>query len=91
MRQDWEKGEDENPEHYRWHAFLDFLAKERPLSPEIATALYELGRVDPDINMGGSMMGEILRLRECPPSLIEAGANSGRKHLERLAARRGAR
>jgi hypothetical protein len=89
MNEEWDRGEDKNPEHYRWHAFMDFLEEARPLTEELAAALYELGRRDPDFEMGGSMMGQILRLPECPAAIVDSAARSGRKHLERLAARRG--
>jgi hypothetical protein len=52
----------------------------------MACTLYELGAADPDHGMGGAMMNEIVRLPECPPDVIEAAANSGRKHLVKLAA-----
>ena len=88
MRRKWDTGDDPNPEHYRYGAFQEYLTKRRPLSPEVAISLYELGDTDPDESMGGAMMADILRLPECPPNLFDAAAESGRKHLVRIVERR---
>jgi hypothetical protein len=88
MRAEWERGEDRNAEHYRWSAFVAFLAERRPLDPRLATALYELGERDPDQAMGSSMMDKIVRLPECPDEVLAAAAASGRRHLMRLVERR---
>ena len=40
QRMEWDKGADDNTEHYRYRAFRDFLAAHRPLSPDQAAALY---------------------------------------------------
>jgi hypothetical protein len=88
MRRKWDTGDDPNPEHYRYWAFREFLAKRRPLCPEVAVSLYELGDIDPDVNLGGSMMADILRLPECPPALFDAATESGRRHLVRIVERR---
>src|SRR5688572_14531132 len=84
MRAEWGRGEDRNPEHYRWRAFTAFLGEQRPLSTELAGALYELGARDPDRAMGESMMNAIVRLPECPESVLNAAAASGLRHLTRL-------
>ena len=83
----YERGDDRRPEHYRWRAFIQFLADHRPLSPVLAKALYELGDQDPDTEMGGAIMGRIVRLPECPADVLAAAAASDRKHLRVLAAR----
>lgn len=83
----WEAGEDPNTEHYRWWAFGEFLAARRPLLPDLAAALYELGAADPDSGMGGSMMAAIVHLPECPPAVLDAAAASGQRHLVRAVAR----
>ncbi len=88
MRAEWERGEDPNPEHYRWRAFCDFVASRRPLAPDLAVALYALGERDPDQAMGGSMMDTIVRLPECPEAVLDAALASGRRHLMRLVERR---
>lgn len=88
MRAEWERGEDRNPEHYRWRAFLSFLGEHRPLGAELAAALYNLGERDSDEAMGASMMDTIVRLPECPELVLDAAATSGRPHLTRLVERR---
>lgn len=87
-RAEWDKGHDYNTEHYRYGAFREFLAKHRPLTPELAVALYELGAADPDWAMGGAMMADIIRLSEGPRSGLDSAQASGRKHLVRLVERR---
>lgn len=89
-RAEWDKGQDYNTEHYRYGAFREFLANHRPLTPDQAAALYELGAADPDTAMGGAMMADIVRLPECPRSVLDAALASGRKHLVRLVERRAA-
>lgn len=85
---EWDKGEDHNTEHYRYGAFRAFLAAHRPLSPELAAALFELGAMDPDQMMGGAIMADIVHRPECPPAVLDAALASGRKHLARIVERR---
>ncbi|WP_157369909.1 hypothetical protein [Zavarzinella formosa] len=87
-RAEWDKGEDNNPEHYRYRAFCEFLAAKQPLSPELAIALYELGATDADQGMGGAMMAVIVRQPECPEEVLAMAATSGRPHLIRAVERR---
>src|SRR3989442_1469083 len=86
-RAEWDRGEDRNPEHYRYGAFRAFLAARRPLPPDLAQALFELGDADPDQMMGGAMMADIVRLPECPKPVLDL-ASSSRPHLVRLVERR---
>ena len=89
LRAEWARGEDRHPEHYRWRAFIAFLADHRPLTPDLAAALYELGARDPDSHaMGSSMIDRIVRLPECPEKVLDAAVASGRRHLVRLVERR---
>jgi hypothetical protein len=88
MQQEWDRGQDHNPEHYRYWAFKEFLAAHRPLDPRLAEALFALGDADEDQSMGGAMMGDIVRLPECPPIVLAAALASGRKHLVRMMERR---
>ena len=88
LRAEWDKGEDDNTEHYRYWAFREFLAAHQPLTPELAAALFDLGAADPDQGMGGSIMANIVCLRECPQSVLDAALSSGRKHLIRLVEKR---
>src|SRR5262249_40352417 len=81
LQVEWEKGEDRNPEHYRYRAFREFLTARRPLTPDLAAALFELGNADPDRTMGGSIMADIARLPECPVVVLAAALTSGRTHL----------
>ena len=84
----WDTGEDDNTEHYRWRAFKEFLTTRRPLSPELATALYELGAADADSGMGGSIMVNIVYLPECPRNVLDAASASGQRHLVRAVEQR---
>jgi hypothetical protein len=88
---EWDKGQDDNTEHYRYWAFREFLAARRPLSPELAAALFGLGAADPDWSMGGAIMADVAHLPECPPAVLDAAVASGRKHLIRIVERRRAR
>jgi hypothetical protein len=88
MKDEWEQGEDDNPEHYRYWAFGEFLKTHQPLSPETALDLFKLGDSDPDWSMGGAMMADILRLPECPAEVMQAAMLSWRKHLVRIVSRR---
>jgi len=89
LGREFEASDDKNAEHYRYRAFREFLACRRPLSPEMAEALYRLGDEDPDLSMGGTMMADIVALPECPVSVRERAASSGRPHLVSLARRSG--
>ncbi len=88
LRVEWDKGEDDNTEHYRHGVFQDFLAARRPLDPELALKLFELGASDPDYSMGGAIMASIAHLKECPEAVLDAAIASGRKHLIRIVERR---
>jgi hypothetical protein len=85
---EWSRGEGCNPEHYRYGAFKEYLAAHRPLGTEICTALFELGAADPDIFMGGAIMADIVRLPECPRTVLDAAKASGLKHLIRIVEQR---
>jgi hypothetical protein len=84
----WDKGEDDNTEHYRYGAFREFLAAHRPLSSQLAVALYELGAADADQGMGEAMMVDIVFQPGCPEVVLAAAAASGRRSLVRAAERR---
>ena len=88
QRIDWDSGGDTNPEHYRYSAFRSFLASRRPLTADLATALFSLGLQDSDSAMGGAIMADIVRLPECPQSVLDAASMTGRKHLEKIVERR---
>jgi hypothetical protein len=85
---EWEKGDDPNPEHYRYGAFGKFLSRVRPLSPSLAAALYDLGASDADVGMGTAMMNLVLHLEECPEGLLRRALTSDRPYLARTARRR---
>ena len=84
----WDSGFDRNPEHYRYLCFRQFLARHRPLTPEMALALFALGAADQDLSMGGSMMADIIRLPECDSRVLESAMATGSKHLVQLVERR---
>ena len=87
MRAEWERGEDRSPEHYRWRAFCAYVSEARPLSPDVAAALYRLGADDPDRAMGEAMMHRVVELPECPESVVAAAEASGSRHFAKAAAR----
>jgi hypothetical protein len=91
MRSRWDSGKDPNTEHYRYWAFGEFLRAHTPLSPDLALALYELGNKDVDQGMGGAMMANIVYRPDCPESVLEAAARSGRRHLVRAVGNRARR
>jgi hypothetical protein len=79
---EWDKGEDPNPEHYRFRALGEFFAQHNPLAPELAVALWELAEADPDLCW--FIRTEIVQRPECPKPLEEAALASGRKHLAQI-------
>lgn len=85
---EWDKGEDPNTEHYRYWAFREFLAAHRPITEELAIALYGLGATDADQGMGSAMMVDILYRPECPQSVLTTAATSGVRHLVQAVVRR---
>ncbi len=68
-------------EHHRWRAFTIFLDKNKKLPPETIKALYELGKNDPDVMMGGAMMQKLLWRADCPSELLEISLQSDRQFL----------
>jgi hypothetical protein len=88
LRTQWARGDDQHTEHYRWRAFQAFVREQRPLSAEMVAALYALGAGDPDRAMGESMMNALVRLPECPESVLNEAAGSGIAHLMRVVERR---
>lgn len=80
--------DDKNTEHYRYRVFGKFLAAHRPLSAQMAEALYELGRNDPYPPIGGVMMREVVDLPECPDRVLEKASASGEQHLVKAVWRR---
>ncbi len=86
LKEEWDKGEDPNPEHYRYGVFRDYLAAHRPLPPELAVALWELAESDTVLRW--VIRTEIVRRPECPQPLLDAALASGLKHLARIIERR---
>ena len=82
---DFDTSDDKHTEHYRYAVFREYLEAQRPLSPQVAEALYDLGSTDPHPGMGGAMMADIVDLPECPPTVQTKALASGRKHLVRKA------
>jgi hypothetical protein len=82
---EYEESDDKNSEHYRYRVFRNYLSAHRPLPPETADALYQLGLEDPDQGMGGAMMHDIVGLTECPSGVLERASTSGEKHLVKAA------
>lgn len=88
LRQEWSRGEDDNPEHYRYDVFSRFMDEHPVLATEVAIALWELAEHDRDLCW--TIRTRLVQRRDCPAELIEAARASGRKHLLRLLAFRGA-
>jgi hypothetical protein len=88
QRVEWARRGQEDPQHFLWCAFEDFLRERRPLSAELAAALYDLGERECDETMGESMMLRIVQLPECPASVLDAAIASGRRPLIRAVERR---
>ena len=86
MELEWNSSDDKNTEHYRWRAFLDFMQSQEFLDPIIAKRLYDLGASDPDSAMGGSMMAQVFRRKDCPVDLLRVAAESEQKFLRKIAA-----
>ena len=84
----YESSTDRRSEHYRYGVFCRYVTSQRPLTAEIASALYALGSEDPDPALAGAMMHDVLRLPECPEAVIELALASGEAHLVRLAQRK---
>lgn len=84
----YETSGDRRAEHYRFGVFHGYLTAQRPLSADIASALYGLASEDPDPYLAGSMMHHVLLLPECPDAVIEQALTSGETHLVRLATRK---
>src|SRR5262245_41064907 len=76
LRETWGRGEDHNPEHYRYRAFRAFLTRSRPIASELAERLFDLGLADNDSAMGGTMAADVLRLPECPEVVLKAALPS---------------
>lgn len=88
LETEWNKGEDNNPEHYRWRAFRDFMNSKEYLGAKILRELYDLGKNDADSLMGGVMMVDVLSRKDCPPDLLESALNSEEKFLRKAASRK---
>ncbi len=85
---DWQTSEDRHPEHYRYRAFREYLNQACPLSETQCTKLLELGQGDPDLSLGGAIMADILKLPECPQTILRVALSSDRSHLVKIAKRR---
>jgi len=85
---EWLASDDRNSEHYRWRAVVDFMQLHVTLDPLMARRLYELGANDPDVTMGGAMMAEVLRRKDCPEALLRQAAVSDQKFLRKIASER---
>ena len=86
LQAEWDKGEDDNAEHYRNWAFGEFLGRHKPLAPELAVALWELAESDPVLRW--VIRTAVVSRPECPERLAEAALASGQKHLVRIVERR---
>ena len=78
---EWQASDDRHSEHYRYRAFRDYLNKARPLSEVQCAQMLELGDADPDLSLGGSIMADILKLPECPQSILRDALSSDRSHI----------
>lgn len=86
---DFQTGEDENKEHYRWRVFTDYLKTNKVIDENNLRELYRLGETDTDnYGMGMSMRIEIIYRKECPADLINEALNSDEKPLIKVAKRK---
>lgn len=85
MEEQFLTSEDKHLEHYRWRAFIEFIKANRPLNSFQALNLYRLGEADSDVSLGGAMMAEVLRLKECQEVLLPLALSSNRAHLVKIA------
>ena len=63
--------QDSCTEHYRYAAFIDFMRSKKNLSQETFSAIYNLGKKDPDPAMGRSMRIYLIQRTDCPKKLID--------------------
>ena len=88
IEDEWRTSDDQNPEHYRWRAFLDFSKANPFLDDQTLRRLYSLGTSDADRVMGGSIMVHVLRRKDCPEDLLLDAADSEEKYLREIAQER---
>ena len=85
---EWQESEDHNPEHYRYRAFREYLNKACPLSDVQCAQMLELGEADPDLSLGLAIMADILKLPDCPQSILQDALSREHGHLVKIAKRR---
>lgn len=56
-------GEDDNTEHYRYAAFKNYLQTQSFLSDDILSKLFDIIKIDPDITMANSMALDLLKTK----------------------------
>jgi hypothetical protein len=71
IEQKYLTGEDHRSEHYRWGAFNLFFKNRPHLDRHCFYILYDIGKTDPDIAMGRSIIFDLLRHPYCPIELID--------------------
>jgi hypothetical protein len=54
------------PRFWRWAAFQDFVEETGPLPANACRAAYDLGRREPDANLGRAMVAHVLYEQFCP-------------------------
>ena len=84
----WQTTDDRHLEHYRYRAFREYLNQACPLSETQCARLLELGEADPDLSLGGTIMANILKLPECPHSILRDALSTDRSHIVKVAKRR---
>jgi hypothetical protein len=87
IREEYSKGEDLNPEHYRWRVFKDFIANNNYIEREKFFLIYELGQNDPDYCMGRAMRFDLIKRLDCPQELIDIAINDSDKTLAKYASK----
>jgi hypothetical protein len=86
---DFQTGEDDNKEHYRWRAFTNYLETNNEIGENNLKELYRLGENDTDDRgMGMSMRITILKRKDCPAELVDKALNSNEQALVKAAKRK---
>ena len=82
-------GDDNNKEHFRWAAFTYYLDKQKEIDENSLRELYQLSEVDADnYGMGISMRIQILQRKNCPADLLNKALNSGEKPLVKVVSKK---
>ena len=83
--EEFKKGDNPHPEHYRWKAFSGYWNSLETLTEDLARLIYKLGLEDQDFSMGGAIMASVLWHKACPAAILEEALVSEHAHLQKIA------